>query len=706
MKYFMKSGLAVALMMAAASTSYGADGWPSRFEGVMLQGFYWDSYSGTDNTKWATLTAQADELAESFKLIWVPNSAKAANNPSMGYDPVYWFTQHNSSFGSRAQLDEMISTFKEKGTGIIADVVINHRSGVSNWTNFPTEVWKGKTYKLGPEHICSTDEVRYASGQATPTGAPDTGEDFDGSRDLDHTNATVQDNCKDYCKFLLEELGYAGFRLDMTKGYAPQYTKIYNNYSNPTYCVGEYWDGSYDALAGWIEGTGKTSAAFDFAFKYAVNDAFYNKDYSKLCWMAGSKSQPAGLIHNYYQRYAVTFIDNHDTCRDDWNKFNGNIPAANAFMLSCPGTPCVFYKHWLAYKNEIKAMIAARNEAGIHNESAVNVITCNNGVYLAEVTGKYGTLAIKIGSQMVSPEGYTNSDIRCTGTDYCIWVKTNAPGPGPGPEPGDDFKVYFDNSSTNWTTPHIHYWGRTESTWPGVAMAKHEGNLWTYTVPAGTTGLLFNAGDGDATKTDDFAAMAGHVYTTAGSQGHIDNYQGGGDNPNPNLPANVYLIGNLESGSWITSASIPQSSKNGSVYTWTNLTLVDSGDGSAYFSFVTSQGADWNAVNASDRYGSSSKDEAISIGSQSSVVLYKANVNASAALSWKTQPGIYTVSLNLGSMSLSLGDNSGVETLVNDSNTSSEVEYYDLTGRRILNPQKGLYIVVRNGKPSKEFKVD
>ncbi|MBR4364879.1 MAG: alpha-amylase, partial [Prevotella sp.] len=46
--------------------------WPANYGGVMLQGFYWDSY---EDTKWTNLTAQADELSKYFDLIWVPNSA-------------------------------------------------------------------------------------------------------------------------------------------------------------------------------------------------------------------------------------------------------------------------------------------------------------------------------------------------------------------------------------------------------------------------------------------------------------------------------------------------------------------------------------------------------------------------------------------------------------------------------------------------------
>ena len=38
-----------------------AEGWPAQWVGVMLQGFYWDSYA---DTKWTKLEAQADELIQ------------------------------------------------------------------------------------------------------------------------------------------------------------------------------------------------------------------------------------------------------------------------------------------------------------------------------------------------------------------------------------------------------------------------------------------------------------------------------------------------------------------------------------------------------------------------------------------------------------------------------------------------------------------
>ena len=67
MKKIVTSALVVMLPLLML-----AQGWPSRYDGVMLQGFYWNSYS---DSRWTKLESQADELAEFFKLVWIPQSA-------------------------------------------------------------------------------------------------------------------------------------------------------------------------------------------------------------------------------------------------------------------------------------------------------------------------------------------------------------------------------------------------------------------------------------------------------------------------------------------------------------------------------------------------------------------------------------------------------------------------------------------------------
>ena len=51
-----------------------SQGWPAQYEGVMLQGFYWDGY---DDAQWTVLESQADELSSYFKLVWIPKVVTA-----------------------------------------------------------------------------------------------------------------------------------------------------------------------------------------------------------------------------------------------------------------------------------------------------------------------------------------------------------------------------------------------------------------------------------------------------------------------------------------------------------------------------------------------------------------------------------------------------------------------------------------------------
>ena len=427
------------LFSLLATTAVMAQGWPQDYKGVMLQGFYWDSYS---DTQWTGLEAQADELAEFFNLIWVPQSGKSASDPSMGYNDLWWFNDYTSSFGNEKQLRSMISTFRQKGLGTIADVVINHRSSLAGtWMSFPEETYNGVTYTMLPSDICANDDIGKAAAQAevAPTGANDTGDDFDGARDLDHTSLNVQAMVKAYLDFLLNDLGYAGFRYDMVKGYAPMYTGLYNTSAKPEYSVGEYWDGT-EQIKNWIDGTKVDgviqSAAFDFPLKYLLND----------CCNAGSNWNTlagSSLIQNSaYRRYAVTFIDNHDTNnRGNGNDLTDNILAANAFILAAPGTPCIFLPHWKEYKAGLKQMIYARKTAGISNESKFQTLKSTTSQYAIKVNGDDGKAVVVLMGDTSWPQSTAKE------ADYFL-IKT-----------GDNFAYYLSrNAETAWAdTPSGTY---------------------------------------------------------------------------------------------------------------------------------------------------------------------------------------------------------------------------------------------------------
>lgn len=358
------------LVALLATINMFAQGWPANYNGVMLQGFYWDSYS---ESKWTKLEAQAPELGQYFNLVWIPQSAYCGKK-SMGYDDLYWFSNYESSFGSESELRSLIKTFKNNGIGTIADVVINHRKNVSTWFDFPVEIYKGVTYEMKSTDICANDDGGKTKKEADKQGVKlssnnDTGTDWDGMRDLDHSSQNVQTIVKAYLDMLLNDFGYAGFRYDMVKGYSGKFTGIYNTATKPTYSVGEYLDGDVSKVKNWLESTKVneeiTSAAFDFPIRYVVRDAINGK------W---SNVKTDGLANDpAYKQYAITFVENHDTeyrsASEQQDPIRKDTLAANAYILASCGTPCVFYKHWIDCKQDIKAMINARQMAGITNTS-------------------------------------------------------------------------------------------------------------------------------------------------------------------------------------------------------------------------------------------------------------------------------------------------------------------------------------------------
>jgi alpha-amylase len=299
----------------------------------------------------------------------------------------------------------MIRAFKQRGTGIIEDVVINHKSGNTSWCDFPDEEKNG--YKLTWDNenfsaICYTDECnsaanlsRWSKNGKPTTGAKDTGINFDGSRDLDHMNSIVQQNVKTYLSFLLNDLGYTGFRYDMVAGYGAKYLGEYNATVQPAFSVGEYWyEGGKSAIVNWINGTKVNgaiqSAAFDFPLKWNINSAFGSGFWRALCDAALANDKT-------YQRYAVTFIDNHDTYHDN-NRLKSNVCAANAYILAMPGTPCLFLKHWMLHKGTLKRLITLRRAAGINNQSEILTASTYGQGLILEVQGAKGKLRLHLGN--------------------------------------------------------------------------------------------------------------------------------------------------------------------------------------------------------------------------------------------------------------------------------------------------------------------
>lgn len=428
--------------------------------GVMLQGFTWTS-PDDDGTWYTTISNNANDIKDIFEYVWFPPSTDSTD--SNGYLPrqLNLLTQaytkngthsptggYSKFYGTEEQLKKSIQDIKPARA--IADVVINHRCGTTDWGDFTNPSWgviKGKNYSA----ICSDDEgFNYAKTDmygAWYKGAPDTGDKYDAARDIDHTNETVQDGIITWMNDVLKNAGFVGWRYDMVKGYDGIYNGYYNAKTLPEFSVGEYYDGSYDKISSWLERTvqynrgvaGRPARAFDFVLKFSLNNVFggkkgtENKNYKQLA--------DSSNLYKKLPGYAVTFVENHDTgSYQNQNPLDSDdIGAAYAFILTHPGYPSVAWFHYfsaedcpndsyskqymgneivpgtsLTYKEFIKKLVTLRKDCGINDMSSVNVLRAENFGYAAEIKGEKKNLIVSLGSEYEKPNGY-ESIIKGTG---------------------------------------------------------------------------------------------------------------------------------------------------------------------------------------------------------------------------------------------------------------------------------------------------
>lgn len=649
-----------------------AQGWKANYGGVMLQGFYWDSYQ---DTKWTNLESQAKELSDYFDLVWLPQSAQARNNPSMGYDDYYWFSNYNSSFGTEAELLSLIGTFKANGIKTIADVVINHRATTAGWFDFPTETYNNVTYTMTSKDVAKNDDGGETLKQAQKEGVQlsdfmDSGEDWSGMRDLDHNSANVQTTVKAYLQMLKDKFGYAGFRYDMVKGYGGKFTALYNNASQPEFSVGEYWDGDINKVKAWIESTKSdnvpTSAAFDFPIRYTVRNAVNHGNWSAL--------DGTGLAKDpNYARYAVTFVENHDTEDRGGGSHQDPIKkdtlAANAYILAMPGTPSIFLKHYQAYKSDIKNMISVRKLMGINNESKAAKYSSSSDYYAFTTTGTNGEMLTVLGPA----KSFSNTN---------RWIKLTG---------GYHWAYYVEKSKANFVWASLAsgtYDGEQSVTLTAISDDSNAQIVYT------TDGSEPTAGSAKATNGQVLTIPVGTTVLKAGLLvgGVVKNVIVRNYNIIDFKPYNikVYVNADEADAAW---ASAKMTSTNPSINFWiwggTHKTVKGSWPGDAVTTTETANGKKWFVKEFAITNSNDIVNLVFSVGTGSPQTVDIENIKATTFISISSEKEGGKNKVNVVS--------TGIDNVVAEQKGNNDPYYYTLSGQRIAKPtQRGIYI--HNGK--------
>ena len=211
--------------------------------------------------------------------------------------------------------------------------------------------------------------------------------------DLCHRNPGVYAELLRYATWLLEEIGFDGFRYDMVKGYGGWLVRaiqelrgLHGNQSFKPFGVGECWD-SDRTIEDWLLEANAWSdnpvTAFDFPLRYRLKDLCDQYGFSLRRLVEG------GTISQNLPAQAVTFVENHDVARSD--PVVADKMLAYAFILTHEGYPCVFWQDYYGYglaregaPDGIAALVRLHEDAA---GGATTVVHVDDDLYVMQRSG-------------------------------------------------------------------------------------------------------------------------------------------------------------------------------------------------------------------------------------------------------------------------------------------------------------------------------
>lgn len=379
--------------------------------GVLMQAFYWDCprEEKQEYAWWNFVATKLGELsAVGITALWLPPAGKGANigGMSMGYDVYDYYDlgeyeqkcvagngkEKRTWFGSKDELKALIGAAHGLNMKVYADLVLNHNNGADaeefnpilqqkRWTRFTPQsnIFTRDWTCFNPSPYRELDDVTFGD-----------------MPDLCHINPRVSTGILNHAKWMIEEIGFDGFRYDFVKGFGAwivraihdrQYTREGNKVD--IFGVGECWAGD-DYIDNWLDSVNKWAenrvGAFDFPLRYRLKD---------LCDMPGFSLRTlaeGGVLMKERPFEAVTFVDNHDfRGNDSPPEIINDKMLAYAIILTHEGYPCVYWKDWFAYglgepgqPSGIERLVRVHES---HAGGGTNIVWLDDTCYVMERTG-------------------------------------------------------------------------------------------------------------------------------------------------------------------------------------------------------------------------------------------------------------------------------------------------------------------------------
>jgi|GEM_PF-319851 len=601
---------------------------------VLLQGFYWQSATDYPSTWYQQVEAKASDMsAAGIDMIWLPPPSNAGSTE--GYLPRE-LNNFANNYGSLSDHQSLLSTLDGLGIEAIADIVINHRVGSSNWVDFTNPTW-------GTNSITADDEVWSNSAYSSISlrGNNDTGDGYSAARDIDHTQTFVQNDINAFLDNL-KAMGYDGWRYDFVHGYDPYYTTLYNGHTNPTFSVGENWTSDKQVIQNWIDASGST--AFDFPTYFALKGVIKDNNYSYLTYQGA----PSGGI-GWDPQHNTTFVENHDT--PDYDPSNNvltgsNVGQAYAYLLTHPGVPCIFWPHMYSWgssvTNEIKTLIQVRKNAGIHSQSPITIHRSETGLYVASIAGTNHTVYLKMGyTNWGDPaaEGMGGTwDLVASGTNYAVWAEATS---GGGSGNAGSMTVYAQGFT------HAYAWDNNQNAligaWPGTAMTAN-GSWNQITIPDSCANIIFS--NNGAGQTADLSTCASTPYYYNGSWYATDPTAGSGSGSGGTGSMTIYAQGFTHAYAWDSNQNALIGAWPGTAMTangnWYEVTIPDSCANVIFSNNGSNQTADLSTCASTPYYYNGSWYASDPTSTSSTLTVYAQGYTHYYA--WESSSSVYTSS--------------------------------------------------------------
>ena len=363
---------------------------------TILQCFHW--YYPQGGRLWSEVADRAPGFNDlGINMVWLPPAYKAATGGySVGYD-IYdhfdlgEFDQKGSvatKYGDKAQLLTAIKALQDNQILVLLDVVVNHKMGADEkervWVNrvncdnrneiddeaFECEAWTRYTFPArsgqysefvwdhrcfsGVDHIENPDEdgIFKIVNDYTAEGWNDQVDSENGNFDylmgsnIDFRNRAVTEEIKYWARWVMDQTGCDGFRLDAVKHIPAWFYKEWIDHMQevapkPLFIVAEYWSHDVDKLKTYIDQVEGKTMLFDAPLLKNFHDASRQGSGYDMRQIFTGTLVEADPFH------AVTLVANHDTQPlqaleapvEPWFK-----PLAYALILLREnGVPSIFY---------------------------------------------------------------------------------------------------------------------------------------------------------------------------------------------------------------------------------------------------------------------------------------------------------------------------------------------------------------------------